>query len=33
MCEIKTVLIFAALLLAGTSLFIYQVNSAKKGTP
>ena len=30
MCEIKTVLIVAALLLAATSFCIYQVNSDKK---
>ena len=30
MCEIKTVLLFAALLLAVTGFCIYQVNSGKK---
>ena len=30
MCEIKTVLIVAALLLAATGFFIYQVKSGKK---
>ena len=30
MCEIKTVLIVAALLLAATGFCIYQVNSGKK---
>ena len=30
MCEIKTVLIFAALLLAATGSCIYQLNSGKK---